>query len=85
MNSTDQFMTLDPATVKNLELTRSLKDGSLRNTLLSVLDQTLTPMGGRLLQTWVKKPLLSVQEIVKRQDAVDFFLQKPFCHFCQFQ
>ena len=73
--SLKHFMTLDHATVKNLELTRSLNDGSSKNTLLSILDHTETPMGGRLLQTWVKRPLLDASVISNRQDGVQFFLK----------
>ena len=69
--STAQFMALDPNTQRNLELTESLKDGSRKHTLLDVIDHTLTPMGARLLTRWVKQPLLSVEEIQCRQDAVE--------------
>lgn len=68
--TTSHFMTLDRMTQRNLELTHSLQDGTRKNTLLGILDQTLTPMGGRLMQHWVKQPLLSVSEITLRQEAV---------------
>ncbi len=76
--STDECMTLDRMTQSNLELTRSLQDGSRKNTLLSILDQTCTPMGGRLIQQWIKRPLLSVEAIQARQDAVQSFLERPW-------
>ncbi len=71
--STDQYVALDPATRRNLELTHSLRDGSTHGTLLSVIDQTETAMGGRLLRRWLLQPLLSVDEIVARHDAVQRF------------
>lgn len=68
--TTSQYMAIDRATQRHLELTESLGDGSRRNTLLSILDQTCTPMGARLIRHWVKQPLLQVEDILKRQDAV---------------
>lgn len=73
--STSQFMTLDRITQRNLELTESLHDGSRKNTLLSVLDKTQTPMGARMMRHWVKQPLLSTEDILKRQEAIHLFLQ----------
>jgi DNA mismatch repair protein MutS len=74
--STSQFMALDRMTQRNLELTHSLQDGSRKNTLLDILDQTLTPMGARLLHHWVKQPLLSVREIQLRQEGIQIFLNQ---------
>lgn len=71
--STANYMTMDRSTVRNLELTESLQDGSRRNTLLGLMDHTLTPMGGRLMRQWIKQPLLCVESIVKRQDAIQAF------------
>lgn len=75
--STDHYMSLDQNTQRNLELTENLQDGSRRNTLLDILDQTQTPMGGRLLYHWIKRPLLSVENIQKRQSACQCFLEHP--------
>jgi DNA mismatch repair protein MutS len=72
--STSHFMTLDRMTQRNLELTTSLQDGSRKNTLLDVLDQTQTPMGARLIHHWIKQPLLSVREIQQRQEGIQSFL-----------
>jgi DNA mismatch repair protein MutS len=72
--STSQFMALDRMTQRNLELTSSLQDGSRKNTLLDILDQTQTPMGARLLNQWVKQPLLSAHDIQRRQEAIQCFL-----------
>ncbi len=72
--STSQYLLLDRATQRNLELTESLRDGTRKNTLLEILDKTRTPMGARLMRHWVKQPLLSTDEIAKRQDAISAFL-----------
>lgn len=73
--STSCYMSLDRTTQRNLELTESLYDGSRKNTLLDVLDKTSTPMGARLMRRWVKQPLLSSTEIIKRQDGIQVFVQ----------
>lgn len=74
--SSSQYMALDRMTQRNLELVRSLQDGSRRNTLLDIMDQTVTPMGARLMSHWVKQPLLSVSDIHQRQQAVMAYLSK---------
>ena len=71
--SPSQFMVLDAATRRNLELTASLRDGSRAHTLLWVLDDTRTPMGARLLRQWLLAPLLDVAAINARLDAVEAF------------
>ncbi|HEX2999731.1 MAG TPA: DNA mismatch repair protein MutS, partial [Armatimonadota bacterium] len=68
--STQQFMTLDPATRRNLELTLSLGEGTKAKSLINVLDATLTPMGARLLRHWVEQPLLRAAEIYARQEVI---------------
>jgi DNA mismatch repair protein MutS len=75
--STDEFMTLDEATRRNLELTESLRAGvnagragGAAGSLLAVLDATLTPMGGRLLRRRLSQPLLDVDALNRRLDAV---------------
>jgi len=75
--TTEQYMSIDRTTQRNLELTEALKDGSRKNTLLGILDQTMTPMGARLLRQWVKQPLLFVQDIQERQQALAAFLEQP--------
>jgi DNA mismatch repair protein MutS len=75
--STSQYLSLDRITQRNLELTESLNDGSRKHTLLGILDKTCTPMGARLMRRWVKQPLLSVDEIHQRQEAVGVFFQEP--------
>ncbi len=63
-------MPLDRATASSLELTKTLRDGSRRGSLLGTLDKTSTAMGARLLKRWVLEPLVSLPEIHRRQDAV---------------
>jgi DNA mismatch repair protein MutS len=67
-------MFLDAATQRNLELTHNLKDGSRDGTLLHVLDETLTPMGGRFLRTALLRPLTEAVQISARLDAVDYLV-----------
>lgn len=69
----DEFMTLDASTRRNLELIETIRGGEKRGALLGVLDHTVTPMGKRLINQWVSKPLLSVEPIRLRQDGVAFF------------
>ena len=65
-----RYMELDWTTRRSLELTESLRSGEKRGSLLWVLDKTKTPMGGRLLRSWVERPLLSVVAIKRRLAAV---------------
>ncbi|MDE3045187.1 MAG: DNA mismatch repair protein MutS [Verrucomicrobiota bacterium] len=69
------YLSLDRSTVRNLELTESSTHAD--HTLLSYLDRTATPMGGRLLRHWIKHPLLSLSEIEERQEALADFLKVP--------
>ncbi|MGQ9560356.1 MAG: DNA mismatch repair protein MutS [Candidatus Oleimicrobiaceae bacterium] len=62
---------LDAATRRNLELVAPLNPGATRATLLSVIDRTLTPMGGRMLVQWLLRPLTSKSTIDRRLDAVE--------------
>ena len=71
--STSAFMTLDPQTRRNLELFDGGRWGSGGPSLLSTLDMTRTPMGGRLFRRWLGQPLLDIGELTRRQDAVSFF------------
>lgn len=73
--STDQYMLLDSATRRNLELARSLR-GTARGSLASVLDRSLTPMGGRLLHTWLNQPLIDRAVIESRLETVQFFFDR---------
>ena len=68
--ATDSSMLLDQATRRNLELAQSIRDGSSKGTLLSLLDETRTGAGSRLLRKWILQPLLSRERIERRQEAV---------------
>ena len=65
------FMVLDADTQRNLELTASIRDGSTKGTLLEVLDETVTAMGGRRMRQCLLQPLLDEKEIEERLGAVD--------------
>jgi DNA mismatch repair protein MutS len=73
-----EFMVLDAATRRNLELTKNLREGGRRGTLLELLDLTVTAMGARLIRDWIERPLRGVESIRRRHDAVDEFLNHPF-------
>lgn len=73
-----EFMVLDSTTLRNLEVLRSFRDGSTRGTLLGILDKTGTPMGSRLIKAWIQQPLMDIQEIKKRQDAVEALFNDLF-------
>ncbi len=68
-------MGLDLNARRNLELTETLRTKEKRGSLLWVLDHTRTPMGKRLIKTWIEQPLLSPAQITLRQNAVEEFTQ----------
>lgn len=70
--SVDGFMTIDQYSRRNLEVMRTAK-GEVKGSLLSVLDGTRTPMGGRLLRHWLAMPLLELAELTQRQDLIAAF------------
>ncbi|HIL88268.1 MAG TPA: DNA mismatch repair protein MutS [Deltaproteobacteria bacterium] len=75
----DQTMLLDEASVRNLELFET-QSGNKRHTLFGVLDHTCTPMGARLLRQWIRAPLLDVDALNARLDAVaEFASQLLLC------
>src|SRR3989440_1203200 len=67
---TSSFMTLDPYTRRNLELFESGRSGSVKGSLLWVLDKTRSPMGGRLLRRWIGQPLLDITILQQRQQVI---------------
>lgn len=67
---TSTFMTLDPHTRRNLELFESGRSGSVKGSLLWVLDKTRSPMGGRLLRRWIGQPLLDMPILQQRQEII---------------
>jgi len=72
---TSDFMNLDAATRRNLELVETIRSGEVHGSLLGMLDHTVTPMGKRQIRQWVSTPLLKVDAIRQRQDQVDYFVQ----------
>lgn len=66
-----QYMVMDPFTRRNLELTETVRDRSKRGSLLWLLDETVTSMGGRLLRRWIEKPLVNRERVEERLEAVD--------------
>ncbi|MEC9271944.1 MAG: DNA mismatch repair protein MutS [Chloroflexota bacterium] len=71
--ATGSFMALDSQTRRNLELFAAGRNESKELSLLTALDRTKTAMGGRLLRQWLGQPLLDLQELEQRLDAVDHF------------
>jgi DNA mismatch repair protein MutS len=73
--STSEYMPIDEATLRNLELLNTLKEQKKEGSLLSVIDKTITPMGGRMIKYWLTHPLLSLEDITARLNAVEEFFQ----------
>ncbi len=71
----EAYMRLDKFTVRSLELVTPMNEGG--RSLLNVIDETVTPMGGRMLHRWVLFPLVHVQSIRERHDIVDYFFRQP--------
>ena len=69
--TTSKYMELDYTALRSLELTQSLRLGEKKGSLLWVLDRTQTPMGARMLRSWVERPLLSPAPIKRRLSAVN--------------
>ncbi|NTU59149.1 MAG: DNA mismatch repair protein MutS [Chlorobiaceae bacterium] len=70
-------MTLDIQTRRNLEIISSMQDGTLNGSLLAVIDRTNNPMGARLLRRWLLHPLIRLEPITQRHDAVEELLESP--------
>ena len=66
----DSYMVLGASTIRNLELTETLREKEKRGSLLSVLDRTKTAMGARLLRKWIEQPLIETELIEERLEAV---------------
>jgi len=67
----EQYMMIDSASRRNLEITETMRDAKKKGSLLWVLDKTSTAMGGRMLRRWLEQPLMDVDEIQMRLDAVE--------------
>ncbi len=72
-----QYMLIDAATRRNLELSQTMRSNKYKGSLLWVIDDTLTPMGARMLRDWVENPLLSAPAINARLNAVEELTNKP--------
>ena len=73
----EEFMKLDISARRNLELTKSMMSGEKRHSLLWVIDKTKTAMGKRMIRNWLERPLMSVQKITKRQNAIGELSDNP--------
>ncbi|MEZ3421808.1 MAG: DNA mismatch repair protein MutS [Eubacterium sp.] len=73
----EEYMKLDMSARRNLELTKSMMSGEKKHSLLWVIDKTKTAMGKRMIRSWLERPLMSVQKILKRQNAVGELSDNP--------
>ncbi|MCL2707274.1 MAG: DNA mismatch repair protein MutS [Dehalococcoidia bacterium] len=71
--STTAFMSIDGISRDNLEIFKGLASGTVQDSLLAVLDECKTAMGGRLLRRWLSQPLLQLHALHCRQEAVTYF------------
>lgn len=69
--SKSQYLEMDSATRRNLEICETMRQKQKRGSLLGVLDSTRTAMGGRLLRKWIEQPLIDAARITRRHKAVD--------------
>ena len=69
--SLSNYLLVDDISCQNLELVKNIRTGTRKGTLLGIIDRTVTAMGGRLLKRWIRYPLMDIQEILSRQDAVE--------------
>lgn len=76
----NEFMVLDSITLRNLEIIQNIR-GDGAGSLLSVIDRTKTPMGGRLMRKWLLLPLISVSKITERLDSIDEIVQKTLMRY----
>ena len=67
----DHTLTLSEECLRNLEITRNMRDGGRKGTLLELLDYTHTAMGARLLKRWLERPLTDVNRITLRQNGIE--------------
>ncbi len=69
--SLNSYLLVDDLSRRNLELEKNIYSGTSQGSLIGTIDRTITPMGGRLLKKWIKYPLLAIDEIQARLDAVE--------------
>ncbi len=70
-----EHVSLDRSTINNLELFSTLRDGNKQGSVLNSIDYTITAMGGRMLRQWLRRPLTSSQQIIKRHSGVKYFIE----------
>ncbi|HEV2916821.1 MAG TPA: DNA mismatch repair protein MutS [Candidatus Babeliales bacterium] len=73
----DEYLLLDAATQRNLELTKNNYDKSSKNSLFSILDHAQTAMGSRVLRNWITRPRVDYETIVQRQDCIALCIHQP--------
>jgi DNA mismatch repair protein MutS len=73
-----QYMKIDYFSKRNLELTETIRSTAKKGTLLWLLDETMTAMGGRMLKQWISRPLIDKAEIGRRQELVELFVGQFF-------
>ncbi len=73
--SDEDYMLLDRSTMINLELFSTIREHDTKGSLLNVLDQTITAMGGRLLKEWLSRPLREKDQIEQRYEAIEELLK----------
>lgn len=72
-----EYLMIDSTSMRNLEVTRNVRDGGKKDTLLYILDYTKTAMGGRLLKKWLEYPLMNTSHIIQRQESITELLENP--------
>jgi len=76
-HTVDDFLAIDPATYRALEIDRTTRQGGVDGSLLNAIDRTRTAMGARLLRQWVRFPLCDVEHITARQNAIAALIASP--------
>ena len=74
----DKFVYMTNYSIRNLEVTQNMANGSKKGSLLSIVDKTSTAAGSRKLKNWLENPLLDINEIKKRQEIVGDFVKHYF-------
>jgi DNA mismatch repair protein MutS len=72
----ENYLILDSATQKNLEIIKNNTDGNRKNSLLHILDKTKTPMGSRTLKKWISRPLIQKSAIIQRQEVIEILCKQ---------
>ena len=72
----EDFLMIDAATQRNLEIVKNSTDGTSKHTLFSVMDRAKTPMGSRMIKKWLMRPLVKLEAIDRRQEVVAQFVDR---------